>query len=119
MSSTIVSAVEAEGSVPVLRSLSAATAAVIVVDAASVGAPGLGLMAVPFLVAALGLRTARRAACTALAIWGLIYAGICLAYIISHGFDAPWGDLVGVYVGLPLSAAVVGFSMLRLVRRSD
>jgi hypothetical protein len=102
-----------------LRAVCAAAAAVALIDAIAVGAPGLGLIAVPFLVAAIGLRVGRTATFVLLAMWSLLILGIYLNYAIANGFDAPWGDIVGVYFGIPLSAVVLGLCARRLFGASN
>jgi len=105
------------GLVQPLRLVSGVAAAAIIVDAISVRAPGLGLLAVPFLVAALGLRVGRTVTCIGLTLWALLYVAIGVNYAVGSGFDAPWGDIIGVYVGAACAAAVAGLSILRLARR--
>jgi hypothetical protein len=109
-------AVVRSDSVRRLRVLSALLAAIVVVDAALVGAPGLGLLAVPFAAAAIFFRGTHRVAVVALGLWAALFALIAINYALANGFDAPGGDLLFTYVGGPLSIALATGAALFLRR---
>ena len=97
--------------VTLVRMLCAALAAVVVIDAVSVGAPGLGLLAVPFVLGAVLFRHGSMAATVALSMSALLYAVLGVNYAIGAGFDAPWGDLLFAYAGTPLAVAIFGLTV--------
>ncbi len=90
-----------------IRVLSAGVAAIVLIDAASVGAPYLAILAVPFLVAAIGLRKAHLVSLVALFAWSALYVVVAVNYAVANGFDAPAGDLLFAYVGSVMAATIV------------
>ena len=99
-----------------VRVLCAAVAAIVVLDAASVGAPFLAFLAVPFLVAAIGLRKAHLVTLVLVGAWSLFYVVLAVNYAIANRFDAPVGDLFFAYVGGPLAAAIAWTTATHLPR---
>ena len=99
-----------------VRVLCTAVAAIVVIDAASVGAPFLTFLAVPFLITAIGLRKAHLVTLIAVGAWSLFYVVLAVNYAVAHRFDAPIGDLVFAYVGGPLSAAIAWTAATHLPR---
>jgi hypothetical protein len=97
--------------VTLIRSLCAALAAVIVIDAVSVGAPGLGVVALPFVAGAVFFRHGKMPATILLAACGLGFAAIGIAYAASNGLDAGWGDLLFAYLGTPIALAIIGLDV--------
>lgn len=91
----------------VVRGIAAALAAIVVVDAVSVGAPGLALLAVPFAIAAWRFRAGTWWGTTLLGLWSALYVLIGANYAIANGVDAGWGDLLFAYVGTPLALALL------------
>ena len=92
-----------------VRLLSLGAAAVVFIDAWSVGAPFLAFLGIPFLIGALALRRLRGPGSIALGLWSLFDVAIAANYAIANGFDAEggWADLLGVYVGGSCAAAIV------------
>ena len=99
-----------------LRALCAAVGVIVVVDALAVQAPGLALLAVPFLAAGLALRQAGRASSAAIAVLSALFVAIGLSFAASNGFDAGWGDLLFAYAGTPLALAAGLVAALRLLQ---
>jgi hypothetical protein len=99
-----------------LRVLCAGVAAIVVLDAAIVRAPFLTFLAVPFVVAAVGIRKAHLATLLAVLAWSALYVVLAVNYAIGSGFDAPWSDLVFAYAGAPLAAAIAWTAASRLPR---
>lgn len=97
-----------------VRLLSAGVAAIVLIDAAIVRAPYLAFLAVPFLVAAVGLRKAHLATIVALFLWSAFSVAIAVNYAIGNGFDAPAGDLVFAYVGGVMAAAIAASTASRI-----
>ena len=100
----------------VLRALCAAVGSIVIVDALAVQAPGLALLAVPFLIAAVALRQAARASSAALAVLSALFVAIGVSFVVSNGFDAEWGDLLFAYVGTPLALAAGLMAAMRLLQ---
>jgi len=99
------------------RVLAGLLAVVVIVDTIAVRAPGLGLLAVPFLVATFAFTRRRLIPTVLLILWSLFFVLIGAAFAASNGFDAGWGDLLFAYVGTP-AAALLAFVLVRqLVRR--
>ena len=98
-----------------LRALCAAVGFLVVVDALAVQAPGLALLAVPFLVAAAALRRAGRMSSAAVVIISALFAAIGVNFAVSNGFDAHWADLLFAYAGTPLAVAAALLAAWRLV----
>lgn len=99
-----------------IRGLSAALAIVVLLDVVDVRAPGLALLAVPFLAAAVGLRRARTPATIALFLWSALYVVIGVNWIvadISGGVGAGWGDMMFGYAGTPLAAILSAVLVVR------
>lgn len=96
------------------RSFAAAAAVVVVIDALSVGAPGLGLLGLPFVIVAIGYRNAHRPTRYVAAAWCALYLVLAVNYVAANGVDAPWGDLLFAFGG---SAAVIGL-LVSLFRRA-
>jgi hypothetical protein len=89
------------------RGLSAVIASIVLIDATMVGAPALGVLALPFLVAAVGLRKGHLVTMILLLLSSLLYVVLAVNYAASNGFDAEESvDLVFAYVGGPLAAAL-------------
>lgn len=99
-----------------VRLLCAGVAAIVLVDAAIVRAPYLTLLAVPFIVAAVGLRKAHLVTLVALFAWSALYVVVGVNFAIANGFDAPAGDLVFTYAGTPMAAAVAVITASRMPR---
>jgi hypothetical protein len=100
----------------VLRALCAAVGAIVIVDALAVQAPGLALLAVPFLIATVALRQAGRAWSAVLAVLSALFVAIGVNFAVANGFDAEWGDLLFAYVGTPLALAAGLLAALRLLQ---
>jgi hypothetical protein len=100
----------------VLRALCVAVGVIVVVDALAVQAPGLALLAVPFLAAGLALRRAGRASSAALSVLAALYVAIGISFAASNGFDAGWGDLLFAYAGTPLALGVGLVAAVRFVQ---
>jgi hypothetical protein len=96
-----------------LRLLCGVLAAVVAIDAAVVRAPGLGLLAVPFLVAAVAYR-GRKLGATVVAAFALLMAGAGGSFAVQTGFDAGWGDLLFAYVGTPVALLAAVMAVMRL-----
>jgi protein-S-isoprenylcysteine O-methyltransferase Ste14 len=90
----------------VIRGLSAGVAVIVIIDAMVVGAPGLALLAVPFVAAAVMFRDGHWPATIAMLVWSLFYVAIGVAYALNNGFDAEWADLLFAYAGTALAAAL-------------
>lgn len=103
----------ARGRFATARTLAAAVAGIVFVDALSVGAPGLALLGVPFLLAALRFRRATRWGSALVVAWCALYVIVGVNYAIGNGFDAGWGDLLFAYPGTVV-AAVLGVVAARL-----
>ena len=99
-----------------LRVLCAAVGAIVVIDALAVQAPGLALLAVPFLAAALALRQGGRAASAVLVIVSALYVVAGVNYAIANGFDAGWGDLLFAYAGTPIALLAGLLATIRVLR---
>jgi hypothetical protein len=91
--------------IEVVRVLSGVIAAVVVVDALSVGAPGLALMAVPFAIIAARYTHGSAIGSAVVVVFCALYAVLGINYAVSNGLDAPIGDLLFAYVGSPLAVA--------------
>lgn len=87
-----------------VRILAAGVATIVFIDAASVRAPGLALLGVPFLVAAICFKRAAGWGSALLLAWCCLYVLLGVNYAVGNGVDAPWGDLLFAYVGTPLAA---------------
>lgn len=105
-----------KSSIGEVRILCGALAAIVLVDAASVRAPGLALLAVPFLVGALSYRRGSGVATAVLALFAALYVLLGVAYAAGAGFDAGWGDLLFAYGGTPIAAVIVVLTGGRLLR---
>jgi hypothetical protein len=101
----------------VLRGLCAAIAAIVIVDAISVGAPGLALLAIPFLLGAAALRRESVVPMVALALLSALCVVLGVNYAVANGFDAEWGDLLFAYGGTPIALAAGALAAVRLVQR--
>jgi hypothetical protein len=88
---------------------------VVVFDTIWVRAPFLGLMALPFLIAAWRYREGRLATRMALGLWCALYVLIGVTFALSNGLHAPAeanvpqetinpGDFAFVYLGTPIAA---------------
>lgn len=96
-----------ERDVRTIRALSAALAVIVLLDVVDVRAPFLAILAVPFVVAAIGLRRAGTPATIALLVWAAFFVVIGVNWLvadISGGFGAGWGDMLFGYVATPLAA---------------
>jgi hypothetical protein len=100
--------------VMMMRGLCGAIAAIVVVDAVSVGAPGLALLGVPFLIGAVWLRQARTMPSIGLAVWSLLYVVLGVSYAAGAGFDAGWGDLLFAYGGTPAAVLLMALIVQHL-----
>ena len=96
----------AAAKVDAARGLAALLAAVVIIDTIVVQAPGLGLLAVPFVVAAIAYKKRRLVPTVLLLLWTLLFVVIGVAFIAATGFDAGWGDLLFAYVGTPAAIAL-------------
>ena len=99
------------------RVLAGLVAAVVIIDTITVRAPGLGLLAVPFVVAAFFFTRRRLIPTVLLLLWSLLFVLIGVAFVASNGFDAGWGDLLFAYVGTPAAALLTFVLVRQLVRR--
>lgn len=99
-----------------IRILCAAVAAVILVDAYSVQAGGLALLALPFAIGAIGMRRGRMVAVGAVGAFAALYVYLAVGFSVSSRFDAGWGDLLFAYGGGPVALAVVGLTGWRLLK---
>ena len=99
-----------------LRALCAAVGSIVIVDALAVQAPGLALLAVPFLIPAAALRQAGRVSSAALAVLASLFVAIGVSFAVANGFDAGWGDLLFAYVGTPLALATGLLAAIRLLQ---
>jgi hypothetical protein len=99
-----------------LRALCTAVGVIVVVDALAVQAPGLALLAVPFLAAAVALRHGGRASSAALTVLCALFVAIGISFAASNGFDAGWGDLLFAYAGTPLALAAGLMAALRFLQ---
>lgn len=90
-----------------LRVICGVVGVIILIGAAVVRAPALGVLALPGIVAALALRQGRPLARAVVALWAALYVVISVNFAIGNGMDAIWSDLLGVYVGGPLAAVAV------------
>lgn len=95
-----------------IRGLCTAIAAAILVDAFAARAPGLAILAVPFVIAAAALSDGGLGASIAMAVLSAFFVAIGIAFVAAVGFDAEWGDLVLAYLGIPLVAVLV-FALLK------
>lgn len=93
--------------VVVVRALAGAVAAIVLVDAVSVGAPGLGLLAVPFVAVAMLYRRGTTIGSAAVATLCAFYAVLGINYALGAGLDAPVADLAFAYIGTPLALVAV------------
>jgi hypothetical protein len=100
-----------------MRMLCAALSAVILFDVAMVRAPGLALLAVPFIVGAARMTGGHRLWMAVLAGWSGLFVAIGVAYASANHFDAPAGDLVFAYAGTPLALALVVSLMLHFIHK--
>lgn len=99
-----------------VRLLAAGLSLVVVVSAAAVRAPGLALLAVPFVIGA-AAPPHRRSTTVALWLAAMLFAGIGVAFVAATGFEAGWSDLLFAFVGTPLAAALSVVLGRRLFRR--
>ena len=99
------------------RALAALIAAIVIVDTIAVRAPGLGLLAVPFVVAAVSFPRRRVFLAALLLLWSLLFVAIGVAFVAANGFDAGWGDLLFAYVGTPASLALAVVLVRQLADR--
>ena len=90
----------------------------VAVDALGVGAPGLALAALPFVVALALLRRAPRAAAVIGALGSLVVAGTATVYAINNPGLQTAVDAAYVYVAGPLAfvALVLAVRVLRAPR---
>lgn len=93
--------------VPLMRIGSAVMVGIVVLDVIDVRAPFLAVLAVPFLIAAVGLRRGSLPAVIALALWSALHVVLGVSYALAHKFDAGWGDLLFTYAGTPVAAALI------------
>lgn len=100
-----------------IRTLCGVIAAIVVVDAISVGAPGLALLAVPFIVGAVGLRRGSTLPMTGLLALSALYVLLGVNYAVANGFHAGWGDLLFAYAGTPAAAALGILAVQSLAHR--
>lgn len=89
-----------------LSSITAAIAVAVAVDALGVGAPGLVLAAVPFVVALLTLRHSPRAGAVIAVVGCLVVVVTAALYLAADGGLQSGFDALYVYVAAPL--ALVG-----------
>jgi hypothetical protein len=103
------------------RQLSAVLALItlaVTVDAFGVGAPGLAVVALPFVAALLVLRRAPRTGATVAVLGSLVVAGTATAYAVSNPGLQTAVDAAYVYVAGPLAvlALVVAVRVFRTAR---
>ena len=92
-------------------------AAAVVVNAAVLLAPGLAILAVPFVAGLLLLRRHHGSALGLLAAGGLLHTVVAVNYVVAaDSMDWAAGDYVGILVGGP-AAAVTALSALASVAR--
>ncbi|MDQ3757299.1 MAG: hypothetical protein M3394_05585 [Actinomycetota bacterium] len=99
-----------------VRTLCAALAAIVVFDAAWVQAPGLAMMAVPFLVAALRVRRGTTVGMAVLMVFAVLYAVVGVNYAIANGISVNPGDFAFAYVGTPVAVALAVLTALSMKR---
>ena len=102
-----------------LRWLCAMTGAIVVIDALAVRAPGLALLALPFLVAAAAMRRGSTIPMVGLTAASVLFVVVGVNFALSNGFDAGWGDLLFTYAGTPAALGVGILAGLRLSGRWD
>lgn len=90
----------------ILSGIAAAITVAIVVDAVGVGAPGLAVVAVPFVATLLLVRRSPRAAAVIAGLGCLLVAATAAAYLAGDGGLQSGFDALYVYVAGPL--ALVG-----------
>jgi hypothetical protein len=103
-----------------LRFLSVLVGAIVIIDALAVQAPGLGLLAVPFLAGG-ALRHERTLPLAVLAAFGVLYVVVGVGWIVANGSDlgdANWGDLLFAFVGTPAALGVAVLAGSRLLHHT-
>lgn len=101
-----------------LTTAAAIAAVAIVVDAVAVAAPGLAILAAPFVAGMLLERRRPRAAVVTLAVGGLLWTGIAANYAAStDALDWAAGDVVGILVGGPAAAVTLVVALLSMIHR--
>lgn len=100
-----------------MRVLCGVLAAIVVIDAASVRAPFLAMLALPFLAGAVAYRHGSGPATVALALFAALYVAVGAAYAAGTGLDAGWGDLLFAYAGTPVAAFLGVLAVRTLVAR--
>ena len=99
-----------------VRTLCAALAAIVVFDAAWVQAPGLALLAVPYLVGAWRVRRGTTIGMAVLMVFAVLYVVIGVNYIAANGIDVNPGDFVFAFVGTPIAIALTVLAALSMKR---
>lgn len=97
-----------------IRTICAVLAAIVLIDAAVVQAPGLALLALPYLIGALTFTRGRRVSTVVLLVWALFYVAIGVNFIVATGFDAGWGDLLFAYPGTVAAVVLTGLLVRHL-----
>ena len=100
-----------------INALAGIVGGIVVLDAISVGAPGLALLAVPFAIIAWRFRKATWWGSTLALLFCALFVAIGVNFIIANGFDAPWGDLLFAYVGTPVTLAAGVLIVRHLIAR--
>ena len=98
--------------VDIARVACAGIAALVILAAVAVKAPGLGIVALPFLVGAIAYRGRRAASTIVLLVFAALLLLINVNFIIANGFDAVWSDLLSVFGGTIL-AVVLAAALVR------
>lgn len=101
----------------VIRALAGAVALIVLIDTATVLAPGLGLLAVPFIIAALRYKRGTWWGSALVFVWAALFVVIGVAFIAANGFDAGWGDLLFAWAGTPVALALAVSVVRHLVTR--
>lgn len=94
-----------------LSALLAVIAAAVAIDAVGVGAPGLVLAALPFVLALALLRRAPRTAAVIAALGSLLVAATATAYAVRDPGLQTAVDAVYVYVAGPLAFVAIGYAV--------
>ncbi len=76
------------------------------------------VLALPFLVAAVRLRTGRPSSLLAIFAVAVLYLGLQGVFAAANGLRAEWYDDLVILAGLPLAAVIAGLCAL-LVRRQE
>ena len=110
-----VASTHARSSLLEMRALCGVLAVVVLVDTLWVRAPGLGLLAVPFVVGAVGMRRGRVVPTVVIALFAALFVFVGANYATANGFNGPGGDLVFAYLGTPVAGVLLIVAIRRLL----